>query len=236
MAGETILIIDDEKEICDLIESYLVKEGFASVAVATGAEGLAEVAEKKPALIILDYNLPDIEGPELCLEIRKITNAPVLFLSCRSDEIDKVISLSSGADDYITKPFMPAELIARIKANLRRCHLLSKDVEDDTSKEIAGLVIDPHLRTVHFEGELIPLTAKEYDILFLLAENPKRIYSADQLFQIVWKSGSVGGDSKTVSVHISSLRKKLDVTGRDYIVNIRSIGYKFNHTLLEAGN
>lgn len=236
MAGETILIIDDEKEICDLIESYLVKEGFASVAVATGAEGLAEVAEKKPALIILDYNLPDIEGPELCLEIRKITNAPVLFLSCRSDEIDKVISLSSGADDYITKPFMPAELIARIKANLRRCHILSKDVEEDNTKEIAGLIIDPNLRTVHADGNLIPLTAKEYDIFILLAENPKRIYSADQLFQIVWKSGSVGGDSKTVSVHISSLRKKLEATGREYIINIRSIGYKFNHTLLEAGN
>lgn len=233
MAGERILVIDDEIEICELIASYLVKEGFEAIQVHSGQDALDALSEKRPSLIILDYNLPDIEGPELCLEIRKITNVPVLFLSCRADEIDKIISLSSGADDYITKPFMPAELIARIKANLRRCHLLSKDVEEDSTKEIGDLVIDPQLRTVSYQNELIPLTAKEYDILFLLSENPKRIFSAEQLFQLVWKTGAIGGDSKTVSVHISSLRKKLDVTGYDYIINIRGIGYKFNHTLLE---
>ena len=233
MVGEKILIIDDEREICELIDSYLIKEGFESLSASTGSEALEIAAEKKPSLIILDYNLPDIEGPDLCLELRKITNAPVLFLSCRSDEIDKVVSLSAGADDYITKPFMPAELVARIKANLRRCRLVSQDSASNEVMIVGGLEIDTDLRTVTYDGNLIPLTAKEFNILLLLAENPKRIFSAEQLFQIVWKSSAIGGDSKTVSVHISSLRKKLDVTGNDYIINIRSIGYKFNHVLLE---
>ena len=114
MAGEKILIVDDEKDIQDLIKSYVLREGFIPICAENGSSALEKIANDKPDLIILDFMLPDIEGPELCLSIRQKTNAPVLFLSCRSEEIDKIVSLSSGGDDYITKPFLPGELIARI--------------------------------------------------------------------------------------------------------------------------
>ncbi|MBQ0079583.1 MAG: response regulator transcription factor [Eubacterium sp.] len=236
MIGEKILIVDDELEICELIDSYLTKEGFQPVVANDGRSALAQVKAHSPSLVILDFNLPDIEGPDLCLEIRKQSNAPILFLSCRGDEIDKVISFSAGADDYITKPFMPAELIARIKANLRRYRMAKQNDESEVDDVIVAgdLKINAPLRKVFIKDVEVPLTAKEYDILYLLVDNPKRIFSADQLFNIVWKSSSVSGDSKTVSVHLSSLRKKLESGDVDYIINIRGIGYKFNHEIIEA--
>lgn len=235
MAGEKVLIIDDEKQICDLIRSYLIKEGFTSAYALTGEEGLEAIDTENPDLIILDFMLPDIEGPELCLEIRRKTNAPVLFLSCRSEEMDKIVSLSSGGDDYITKPFLPGELVARIKANLRRTRV--QESAKDESEEIirAGILeIDPQFRTVKRDGKPLSLTAKEFDILLLLAKNPKRIFSAEQLFKIVWNTTTLDSDTKTVAVHISALRKKIDSPDEDYIINMRNIGYKFNHTKLEA--
>ena len=235
MAGEKILIIGDEKKICELIHSYLIKEGFSSSYVHTGTEALESIRNDNPDLIILDFMLPDIEGPELCLDIRKISNVPVLFLSCRADEMDKIVSLSSGGDDYITKPFLPGELIARIKANLRRTRVMEQAPEDSEEIITAGeLVINPQLRTVTKEGQPVSLTAKEFDILYLLAQNPKRIFSAEQLFKIVWKTTNLVNDPKTVAVHISALRKKISSPEVEYIINMRNIGYKFNHTLLEA--
>lgn len=235
MAGEKVLIIDDEKQICDLIRSYLLKEGFTSAFAMTGAEALDAIDVEHPDLIILDFMLPDIEGPELCLEIRKKTDVPVLFLSCRAEEIDKIVSLSSGGDDYITKPFLPGELVARIKANLRRTRVQehSKEAKKDVIK--AGILeIDPELRTVLREGEPLSLTAKEFDILLLLASNPKRIFSAEQLFKMIWNTTTLSNDPKTVAVHISALRKKIASPDEDYIINMRNIGYKFNHKKLEA--
>lgn len=237
MAGEKILIIDDEKDISDLIKSYVLKEGFVPVCVYNGEEAKEIINSENPDLIILDFMLPDIDGPELCLDIRKVTNVPILFLSCRSEEIDKIVSLSAGGDDYITKPFLPGELIARIKANLRR----SRNSNDETAAEstiIAGdMVIDLEMRTVYVQGDLISLTTKEFDILMLLAQNPKRIFSAEQLFKIVWKTTSLNNDPKTVAVHISALRKKIEAPDSDlkYIISIRGVGYKFNHSLIEGG-
>ena len=234
MPGERILIVDDEKQICELIHSYLIKEGFSSYYVHTGREALDRIREYEPDLIILDFMLPDIQGPDLCLDIRKLSDVPVLFLSCRAEEMDKIVSLSSGGDDYITKPFLPGELIARIKANLRRTRVHEHSAE--TSDEIirAGeLVIDPQMRTVTNDGEDISLTAKEFDILLLLVQNPKRIFSAEQIFKIVWKTTSLSSDPKTVAVHISALRKKISSSDIEYIINIRNIGYKFNHSLLD---
>lgn len=233
MAGEKILIIDDEREISDLIRSYLLKEGFVAVAAFTGAEARTLAAREKPDLIILDFMLPDVEGPELCLDLRKISEVPILFLSCRAEEIDKIVSLSAGGDDYITKPFLPGELIARIKANLRRSR--KGRVEEETQPPILahGLRIDPQLREVTVDGRMVSLTAREYDILELLAKNPKRIFTAEQLFKIVWKTTSLDSDPKTVAVHISALRKKIESEGAGYIVSVRGVGYKFNHQLLE---
>lgn len=234
MAGEKILIVDDEREINDLIKSYLIKEGFVPLCAYTGEEAMERIEEEKPDLIILDFMLPDIEGPELCLKIGKVSSVPILFLSCRSEEIDKIVSLSAGGDDYITKPFLPGELIARIKANLRRSRAGS--VESEMEREhltAGGLDMDLQLRTVTVSGKPVNLTAKEFDILAMLMQHPKRIFSADQLFKIVWKTTSLNNDPKTVTVHISALRKKIETPDTKYIISIRGVGYKFNHNLME---
>lgn len=236
MAGEKILIVDDEKPINDLIRSYLIKEGFLPLSAYTGKDALELIKSEKPHFIILDIMLPDIEGVDLCLEIRKTNNSPILFLSCKSEEIDKIIALSVGGDDYLTKPFLPGELIARIKAHLRR----QKSVEvhpapQEEIFELPFLSVNLQTREVFSEGELINLTAKEYEILLLFIQNPKRIFTADQIFELIWKTNSLDGDSRTVMVYISTLRKKLEKNkdGCKYITSIRGVGYKFNHKLLE---
>lgn len=237
MAGEKILIVDDERPINDLIRSYLVKEGFIPFSAYTGKEALDLIKSEKPDLVILDIMLPDIEGVDLCLEIRKTNNSPILFLSCKSEEIDKIIALSVGGDDYLTKPFLPGELIARIKAHLRRQKSAgSANAVNDDRIELPGLAINLQTREVFSDGQPISLTAKEFDILLLFVQNPKRIFTADQIFELIWKVNSLEGDSRTVMVYISTLRKKLEknAEGSKYIVSIRGVGYKFNHKLLEA--
>lgn len=236
MAGEKILIVDDERPINDLIRSYLVKEGFLPFSAYTGKEALDLIKSEKPDFVILDIMLPDIEGVDLCLEIRKTNNSPILFLSCKSEEIDKIIALSVGGDDYLTKPFLPGELIARIKAHLRRQKSSgAAKASDDDILELPGLVINLQTREVFSDGQPISLTAKEFDILQLFIQNPKRIFTADQIFELIWKTSSLEGDSRTVMVYISTLRKKLEknAEGSKYIVSIRGVGYKFNHKLLE---
>jgi len=236
MAGEKILIIDDEKPINDLIRSYVMKEGFIPLSAFSGKEALVLIKKEKPDFIILDIMLPDIEGVDLCMEIRKTNNAPILFLSCKSEEIDKIVALSVGGDDYMTKPFLPGELIARIKAHLRRHRSSgSGKTAHEEIMEIPGLVINMQTREVFSDGQPINLTAKEFDILQLFIQNPKRIFTADQIFELIWKTNSLGGDSRTVMVYISNLRKKLEKNpeNRKYIISIRGVGYKFNHKLLE---
>ena len=237
MAGEKILIIDDEKPINDLIRSYIMREGFIPLSAYNGEDALTLIKTEKPDLIILDIMLPDIEGIDLCLEIRKTNNSPILFLSCKSEEIDKIIALSVGGDDYMTKPFLPGELIARIKAHLRRQKntISSTLAEQEEIFEFPGLVVNMQTREVVADGRSINLTAKEFDILKLLIENPKRIFTADQIFELIWKTTSLGNDSRTVMVYISTLRKKLEINadGIKYILSIRGVGYKFNHKLLE---
>ena len=237
MSGEKILIIDDEKPINDLIRSYIMKEGFIPFSAYNGKEALELIKSEKPDFIILDIMLPDIEGIDLCLEIRKTNNSPILFLSCKSEEIDKIIALSVGGDDFMTKPFLPGELIARIKAHLRRLKSTAntKDFSHDEIYEFPGLLINMQTREVIADGQVVNLTAKEFYILQLFIENPKRIFTADQIFELIWKTNSLGGDARTVMVYISTLRKKLDKSpdNSKYIVSIRGVGYKFNHKLME---
>jgi DNA-binding response OmpR family regulator len=236
MAGEKILIIDDEKPINDLIRSYLAKEGFIPLSAYSGKEALELLDSEKPDLIILDIMLPDIEGVDLCMEIRKTNNSPILFLSCKSEEVDKIISLSVGGDDYLTKPFLPGELIARIKAHLRRQKTVNKNfLSHDEICEFPGLTVNMQTREVFSDGQLISLTAKEFDILKLFIQNPKRIFTAEQIFELIWKTTSLVNDSRTVMVYISTLRKKIEKNpdGPKYIISIRGVGYKFNHNLLE---
>lgn len=235
MPGEKILIVDDEKPINDLIKSYLLKEGFVPLTALNGQTALEIVQNEKPDLIILDIMLPDIEGIDLCLEIRRKSTVPILFLSCKSEEVDKIVALSVGGDDYMTKPFLPGELIARIKAHLRRVQSPAYQPEEDEFYEFPGLTVNLTTREVAVDGVPVNLTAKEFDILKLLITNPKRIFSADQLFEMAWKTNTLEGDSRTVMVYVSTLRKKIEGNPDNpkYILSVRGVGYKFNHQLMK---
>jgi len=230
MATDKILIVDDEQAICTLIQSYLDKMNYTSAVAYDAASALEKVRAFRPDLIILDVMLPDMYGIDLCLEIRKLTNSPILFLSCKGESIDKISALSAGGDDYVTKPFLPEELVARIRAHLRRARLASEPVLKETVFNYNGLTVNLDNYEVSLDGKKIKLTAKEFDLLAVLIKNPKRVFSAEQLFEQVWKSESLSGDSKTIMVYISSLRKKLErgQNAPQFIINIRGFGYKFN--------
>lgn len=236
--GKRILVVDDEKSITELVRLYLENEGYEVFA----AEDCASAEEiingnTPPDLILLDIMLPDMNGIDFCTKIRKTITTPILFLSCKEQEIDKIIALSVGGDDYITKPFFPGELVARVKANLRRSGMVEVQEEEDAEViyEAPGLLVNETVREVYVDGKDVSLTAKEFDILHLLISNPKRIYSADQLFELVWKEETLDSDRNTIMVYMSNLRRKIEnnENGYKYILNIRGIGYKFDHHLFE---
>jgi len=234
MAKEKILVIDDEEDINKLIRAYLSKEHFVPIPAHNGKEALTLLKKEKPDLIILDIMLPDTEGSSLSLEIRKTSNAPIIFLSCKTQEIDKIIALSAGGDDYITKPFMPGELVARIKAHLRRQYTLSNDVTETQNNvyEFDGLNIDFDTHELFLNGQEIALTTKEFEILRLLVENPHKVFSTSRIFETVWKTNCMENDTKTVMVYISNLRKKIEVNPNSphFILSVRGVGYKFNQS------
>jgi DNA-binding response OmpR family regulator len=232
MRREKILIVDDELEIGELICLYLAKEGYQTLTAYDGYGAIDIVDKQKPDLIILDIQLPDLDGFEVCLELRKRTKAPILFLSCKSDDLDKILGLGVGGDDYITKPFSPGEMVARVKAHLRRSRMLFETVPAEHDLQYGELTIEPKSFTVSLRGEPVPLSAKEYQLLLLLAKNPDRVFSLDQLFTQVWESPSIG-DPRTVMVHISNIRKKIenDPARPNYILTVRGGGYKFNGSL-----
>ncbi|MGX8774192.1 MAG: response regulator transcription factor [Bacillota bacterium] len=232
MLKKNILVVDDEPSITELVKLYLEKEDFDIRVAHNGTDALNEIENDPPDLIVLDVMLPDINGVDLCLDIRKRYNMPILFLSCKDQEIDKIVALSVGGDDYITKPFLPGEMVARVKANLRRSNLDTEE-EADQIYTAPGLVVNSTTREVLSMDEPISLTAKEFDILLLLIRNPKRIYSAEQLFEHVWKEETLKSDRNTIMVYISNLRKKIETGEYRYILNIRGLGYKFNHHLFD---
>lgn len=233
MANEKILIVDDEKQICTLIKSFLEKEQYMTYTAYDAESALDILDEIEPDLIILDVMLPDISGVDLCLDLRRKTQCPILFLSCKSEELDKIIALSAGGDDYITKPFQAGELIARVKAHLRRNRILSTPNKRVRIFQYEGLCVDLDSHQVFLDEAEINLTPKEFEILAILIENPKRVFSIDQLFEMVWKTDSLEGDSRTIMVYISNIRKKIEPENRKvkYIINVRGVGYKFNNTL-----
>ncbi len=234
MVNKKILVVDDEKNINDIIVSYLQKEGFSTFSALNGEDALALIKKESPDLILLDIMLPDISGIDLCVEIRrKNSNTPILFLTCKVEEVDKIIGFSVGGDDYITKPFLPGELVARVKAHIRRYDTLKNTEEEIYTAP--GLSLNITTREVYVDDKLINMTAKEFDLLVLFIKSPRRIYNVVQIFENVWKNNSILGDEKTVMVHISTLRKKIEnnEAGRKYIISTRGFGYKFNHKLLE---
>jgi DNA-binding response OmpR family regulator len=230
MAGEKILVADDDPEINELICLYLQKEGFKVISVDNGTAVFDKVREHQPKLIILDILMPGQDGMEVCRELRKTTTNPILFVSCKDDDIDKIVALGVGGDDYITKPFSPGELIARVKAHLRRNTMIENNKpEENPALEYPGLSIVPATHTVIVNGRQVALSAKEFKILFQLAQNPNRVFKNEQLFNMIWDADSIG-DTRTVMVHISNLRKKIeeDPANPRYILTLRGVGYKFN--------
>lgn len=233
MANEKILVVDDEKQICTLIKSFLDREQYITYTAYDAGSALEVLNQIELDLILLDVMLPDISGVDLCLEIRRKTQCPILFLSCKSEELDKIIALSAGGDDYITKPFQSGELIARIKAHLRRNRILTSSQRQARILQYEGLCMNLDTHQVYLDEAEINLTPKEFDILEILMGNPKRVFSIDQLFEMVWKMDSLEGDSRTIMVYISNIRKKIEPEGRNikYIINVRGVGYKFNNSL-----
>ena len=234
MNKKKILIVDDEQEISNLIKLYLIKENFQVLIAESGQACIDMVRTDKPDLIILDILLPDMDGITVCQRLRRESNTPILFLSCKDDDSDKVLGLGIGGDDYITKPFSPNELIARVKSHLRRSDIFnSPTVKSRNLLRYPGFEIDLSSYTVYINDNPIYLPAKEFQLLALLAQNPNQLFNTDQLYDLIWQEDVIG-DTRTVVVHISNLRKKIeaDPMAPKYIQNLRGIGYKFNTNLL----
>lgn len=232
MNKDRVLIVDDDPDIRNILELYLIKEGFEIISVNEGKKAVETIDPFNPDLILLDIMMPGLDGYETCQAIRKKTDAPILFLSAKEDDFDKILGLRIGGDDYITKPFSPGVLVARIKAHLRRNRLASskkEHAEERNILEFPGLFIDQDSCIVKVNGQPISLPAKEYQLLCLLGKNVEKVFSVEQLFQMVWGENSLG-DNRTVMVHISNLRKKIepDPAKPMYILTVRGIGYKFN--------
>lgn len=221
-----ILIVDDDKEIAELIEVYLKNEGYVTTLASNGIEALHILEQTNPDLIVLDIMMPKMDGLEFCKNVRKDNHLPILMVSAKVEDMDKIIGLMTGADDYMIKPFNPLELIARVKALLRRANYKQKDKEEDILY-VRSLIIDKQSHTLTTENGLIKLTAREFDILYLLAKNRGRVFSSEELFERVWKESGVGSN-QTVMVHISNLREKLEaaVPGETFIQTVWGVGYK----------
>ena len=224
-----ILIIEDEEAIADLEKDYLELSGFEVEIEHRGDVGLKKALEGNYDLFILDLMLPEVDGFEICREIRNVKNNPVIMVSAKKDDIDKIRGLGLGADDYMTKPFSPSELVARVKAHLARYErLIGTGVQENDIIEIRGLKIDETARRVWINGEEKNFTTKEFDLLTFLAQNPNRVFTKDELFKEIWAMESIG-DIATVTVHIKKIREKIEFNTAkpQYIETIWGVGYRF---------
>lgn len=224
-----ILIIEDELSIAELEKDYLELSDFEVEVETSGDVGLTKALEEDYNLIILDLMLPNVDGFEICKRIREVKNIPVIMVSAKKDDIDKIRGLGLGADDYITKPFSPSELVARVKAHLARYErLIGSGIKENEIIEIRGLKIDKTARRVFLNGEEKIFTTKEFDLLTFLAENPNRVFTKEELFREIWDMESVG-DIATVTVHIKKIREKIeyDTSKPQYIETIWGVGYRF---------
>lgn len=225
-----ILVVDDEREIADLIEIHLLSEGYRVFKANSGAEALKLVEDHDPHLVILDIMMPGIDGIEVCRQIRQTRGIPILMLSAKSEDVDKILGLKTGADDYLTKPFNPLELVARVKAQLRRCFRLNPALMESPSEEtivVRGLEIDRAGHTVSVDGRIVSLTPTEYEILLLLASNLGRVFSSEEIFRRVWKERYFHSNN-TVMVHIRKIREKIEDDARHptFIKTVWGVGYK----------
>lgn len=220
-----VLIIEDDQSIAELERDYLEINGFECEIAARGTTGLEKALAEKFDLIIIDIMLPGMDGFEVITELRKKKQTPVIFLSAKNGDIDKIRGLGLGANDYMTKPFSPNELVARVKAHIERHDALT--FANDDIITVGQLVIDKDAHKVKVDDKEISLTAKEYDLLVFLAENPNRTFSREVLFDRIWGMDAIG-DVSTVTVHIQRVRDKINTENEQYIETIWGVGYRFN--------
>ncbi len=226
-----ILIVEDEMPIAELEKDYLELSGFEVTIVNEGTEGLEQALSGGYNLIILDLMLPGVDGFEICKKIREQSEIPVIMVSAKKDDIDKIRGLGLGANDYMTKPFSPSELTARVKAHLERYNKLAGGAAKAANEVIVagGLKIDRTARRVYVDGVEKTLTTKEFDLLYFLAKNPNHVFSKEELLEQVWELSPVGADIATVTVHIKKIREKIeeDTQNPKYIETVWAVGYRF---------
>jgi len=220
--SDTILVVDDEQRIIDLARMYIEQEGYRVTSSTDGTDALHKILEDEPALVVLDLMLPGLDGLEVCRRVRAESDVPIIMLTARSDDIDKIVGLELGADDYLTKPFNPRELVARIKAILRRSE--RKSSSDSRPIQIGNLTINPQYRSVTIDDKTVELRMKEFDLLVTLAENPNIVFSRERLLDVVW-GYNFAGETRTVDVHIAHLRHKLEGMSAS-IETVWGVGYK----------
>jgi two-component system alkaline phosphatase synthesis response regulator PhoP len=223
MTGEKILVVDDEANIIDLTKLYLEREGFRVEAAADGAQALKKIRDLKPALVVLDIMLPEVDGLEVCRRTRAESDVPIIMLTARDEDIDKVVGLELGADDYMTKPFNPRELVARVKAILRRADSTAR--RDDQPLHIGDVTIDPARREVIVAGAPVSLRTKEFDLILTFAEHKGIVLTRTQLLDLVW-GFDFYGQTRTVDVHVAHLRKRLFASQTVRIETVTGVGYK----------
>jgi DNA-binding response OmpR family regulator len=223
-----ILLVDDEQPIQTLLSFPLQRDGYDVVQASDGREALSRFDEQTFDLVVLDVMMPRMDGLEVCRRLRARSSVPIIMLTAKSEEIDKVLGLELGADDYITKPFSMREFRSRVKAALRRSGMARTDTDDERPIDVRGLRIDPGKRTVAREGELVATTYVEFEILLALARSPGRVFTRDMLLARVW-GDSAYRDPRTIDVHIRHLREKIEVDPKEpeYLFTVRGVGYRF---------
>ena len=224
-----VLVVDDEKEIADLVEIYLVSDGYKVYKASNALEGL-EILEKETIhLVLLDIMMPGMDGLEMCRKIRETNNIPIIMLSAKSTDLDKILGLGTGADDYVVKPFNPLELVARVKSQLRRYTQLGNMNQQAEGKvyKCGGLQINDDNKEVTVDGDPIKLTPIEYNILLLLVKNAGKVFSIDEIYEKIWNEEAIGADN-TVAVHIRHIREKIEINPREpkYLKVVWGVGYK----------
>ncbi len=226
--SEKVLVVDDDAELRELLRRVLEREGFEPILAENGVEGLVKEKAEDPAIVVLDLMLPDIDGVEVCRRMRKRASKPILMLTAKDDEIDIVVGLEVGADDYVTKPFSNRELIARIRALLRRAKEYAQASDEEELLNFSGLRIDAGRHEVVVRGEPVRFTPKEFDLLLLLARNDGRMVTREMILERVW-GYDASVDSRTLDVHVGRVRAKIEEDPRQprIIVTIPSVGYKF---------
>lgn len=226
----TVLVVDDEQHLRDLIRSYLEREGYHVLEAADGSAALDLARQHAPDVVVLDILLPEVDGLEVCRRLRTFSDAYVLMLTAKAEEIDRIIGLEVGADDYLTKPFSPRELVARVRAMLRRPRsgAAPEALDVPAPQRFGTLLIDHARHEVTCDGEVVPLTALEFSLLTTLASYPGRIFTRTQILEQVWGTDYFG-DDHVVDVHIANLRKKIgdDAADPQYIETVRGVGYRF---------